>query len=431
MWNLLEWLATILDALLGVSLVMGHNEEHWSENKWSYLCFLLICVENILSNWYTAFSPYDTYFSILVLIFLGYRCKGENVLYRILPGILFYLYLTMVNTSVLLLCSWYYQEPLMDIIVLQNQHRLLGMVLAKGFLILITFFLWRNRVKRVYLHLKETVIILSIPTLGVAMMTRFMELAQFHTDRISMGAYLGIVLGIFLMNLLSYFLVYQMTVISEAHEKVALALTVEKKETKFYQDLKNLYEEQKILRHDIQSMLGNMSSMMKEQKYAQVCQWIEEINNSSCMQQSFIHVKQEVVNYIVNMKLSEAYKARIDVQVLWNEAEDIAMESVDLMRILGNVLDNALEAAKKSEKRRILLERMKEGGYDRIQVRNSIKESVLENNQKLHTTKTERKNHGYGMKSIYDIVKRYDGMIDIYEENLEFCIVILIPHLEK
>ncbi len=56
-----------------------------------------------------------------------------------------------------------------------------------------------------------------------------------------------------------------------------------------------------------------------------------------------------------------------------------------------------------------------------IFVKNKIKESILAANHELKTTKKDDKNHGIGMKNIYDIVTRHNGYVDIYEEADYIC----------
>ncbi len=61
-----------------------------------------------------------------------------------------------------------------------------------------------------------------------------------------------------------------------------------------------------------------------------------------------------------------------------------------------------------------------------ILVSNSIETSVLTDNENLETSKKDKELHGIGIKTIKEIVKKYDGMIQFYEEEKEFCCHILL-----
>ena len=65
-------------------------------------------------------------------------------------------------------------------------------------------------------------------------------------------------------------------------------------------------------------------------------------------------------------------------------------------------------------------------GYFRIAVKNTIQESVLETNQKLESRKKDKAHHGFGLKSVREIVEKYQGSMEAYEEKNVFIISILL-----
>ena len=73
----------------------------------------------------------------------------------------------------------------------------------------------------------------------------------------------------------------------------------------------------------------------------------------------------------------------------------------------------------------------KTGEYISFTFRNSIDQSVMQNNHALKTTKANSELHGVGLKSVRSIVKKYDGMLQFYEENNEFCCNILLAHTKN
>ena len=112
------------------------------------------------------------------------------------------------------------------------------------------------------------------------------------------------------------------------------------------------------------------------------------------------------------------------VRVMENSLNDI--NAVDIGVLFGNLLDNAIEAAEKTKNRRITVDVQINGTYLSIIVSNSIECSILETNSTLETSKNNKISHGIGIKSIKSIVKKYEGMIQFYEESNEFCCHILL-----
>ena len=96
--------------------------------------------------------------------------------------------------------------------------------------------------------------------------------------------------------------------------------------------------------------------------------------------------------------------------------------------MLSNLLDNAIEACEKNPSNaQILLTISEEAGYYRIVVRNTIAVSVLKKNQELKTEKANKKLHGWGLRSVTDLVSKRNGLIDFYEKEGMFYVDILLP----
>ena len=95
--------------------------------------------------------------------------------------------------------------------------------------------------------------------------------------------------------------------------------------------------------------------------------------------------------------------------------------------LFGNLFDNAIEAAKNSDKKIIKLDVCLQGPYLSVFIKNSIDASVLESNMDLNTTKNDKSFHGFGIKNIKRIVDKYNGLIRFDEESGYFICDILIP----
>ena len=85
------------------------------------------------------------------------------------------------------------------------------------------------------------------------------------------------------------------------------------------------------------------------------------------------------------------------------------IDDFDLVTILGNLLDNAIEAAEKSAQKSISIETDCRNNYSIIIVSNSCDSAPKLRGDKLLTTKTDSSVHGIGMKNVAKAVKKYDG----------------------
>lgn len=100
----------------------------------------------------------------------------------------------------------------------------------------------------------------------------------------------------------------------------------------------------------------------------------------------------------------------------------------DLTAIFNNLLDNAVEAAKTSTRKYIVLNINNFGNITHIDLLNSCDEAPVAKNHRLITNKRDRITHGYGYKSVSRTVKKYNGDIEWQydKEKKEFSVSIII-----
>lgn len=104
------------------------------------------------------------------------------------------------------------------------------------------------------------------------------------------------------------------------------------------------------------------------------------------------------------------------------------LEDIDLVAILGNLVDNAITAAEKSERKTISLATAKRNSYSIIIISNSCDTPPKENSGMLATTKSDREFHGFGLKSVKKTLKKYEGDFewDYDEINRIFTITVMV-----
>ena len=108
------------------------------------------------------------------------------------------------------------------------------------------------------------------------------------------------------------------------------------------------------------------------------------------------------------------------------------MDVRDICNIFGNALDNAIEYVKKVsdvEKRLIHVVVSKKQGFLLICFENYFEGNLLYEEGLPKTTKKDKRFHGYGLKSIKMIAKKYDGQVSIDTDNNWFELAIILPLL--
>lgn len=184
-------------------------------------------------------------------------------------------------------------------------------------------------------------------------------------------------------------------------------------------------------KHDLVNHMGVLRELITQRKTEDARDYIEKIWN---IQEDFdlkIHTGDSFLDVIINYYYYLAEKERIDFVVRGKLTEKMPLEMVDLTSLMGNVLQNALEAAKKTAVPKIRVELADHKKDIFLVVSNSMAEEVNTKSGIFTTWKKDKENHGFGMKNIAAAVEKYHGeyYIDSTAENGEtmFKISISIP----
>ena len=106
------------------------------------------------------------------------------------------------------------------------------------------------------------------------------------------------------------------------------------------------------------------------------------------------------------------------------------MDAMDVCSIFGNALDNAIEYEERipeESKRLIKVNVHTQQSFVAIRIENYCEEDVLGDGENPKTSKKDKKNHGYGIRSIRRTVGKYDGHVKLAQEGCWFVLTILIP----
>jgi len=192
-------------------------------------------------------------------------------------------------------------------------------------------------------------------------------------------------------------------------------------------EIERLHENTRRLKHDMKNHIMVIASYLNNNETEKAKEYLSLVLDSLNKVYSYIQTGNSVLNYIINSKLEYAHSKGVEFKAEIENLPFSKMGSVDFSALLGNALDNAVEASVKEKCGFVYVGIVKKRGYDTILIKNRIIKSVLGKNPSLVSDKENKESHGYGIKQIKSITEKYDGILDIYEENNMFCVNIMIP----
>lgn len=215
---------------------------------------------------------------------------------------------------------------------------------------------------------------------------------------------LSIVSAVLLMTTVILFINYQHNLEKEA-KLIMLEKEFEKEETekKYYEILERQNQELMIYAHDTKKHLAAIRELSEN---PQIDDYLSKMDYELKEHSKACHSGNHTLDVIINRYQTECNINKIAFYYDLKTTNLSVVEDYDLVTIIGNVLDNALDAAKESKQRKISLITNRRNDFDVIIITNSC-DSAPEKD--LSTTKKNKKLHGYGMKSVAKALKKYDG----------------------
>lgn len=185
--------------------------------------------------------------------------------------------------------------------------------------------------------------------------------------------------------------------------------------------------------HDLKNRLLPSILYLQQGKGEQSLENLERlIETLNDMQKAPYITGHAIVDLILTFKGAKAQSQGIKIDVDSRLGDPINIPDTDISVILGNTLDNAIEAAAKIEdKSQKLIKVIIRSGHGlfTITIVNAVNQDVIIQDGKIKTTKTEARNHGIGLDSVRALVRKNNGYLNLQSENLTFTLSISLENL--
>ena len=198
-----------------------------------------------------------------------------------------------------------------------------------------------------------------------------------------------------------------------------------------YQQFKVNNDQMQQVYHDIKHLINYIRSVSISQKYE------NELRNMEHTVSDF-EIQYDTGNPVLDVVLSGkklmCRSARITMECFVDAREMGFLDTAHICTIFGNALDNAIEyesRIEETEKRLIKVSVFSENHFLMIHISNYCEETILKSFEDPETTKENPEMHGYGIKGIRLAVEKYEGHMNIKQENNWFIVSVLIPIPEQ
>lgn len=402
------------------------KSENYKVLKWTTL-FIPLFATDILGSFYIDNEVFLISTCLVCEFLFAIVFLKGNLFEKLMISIVNYAVLYFINLPVITLISTISDMSASQLLASQNTERIICLFITKLLHFLAAeFILWIRKKEEYHFKLNEWIIVIS--AFAVTLLIGFSMYMITTGNTVTDYWYISIALLLSVLDLIIFVFMRKMNVLNRKEkERELLNMQLQHQHDKL-SNLEHQYQEISILRHDFRNAIDCISGMISQGDNKGALSYAEKLKERKINTiKSQINSSSTVINAVINSKFSEAKENNIEASVRMVIQIPEYLE-FDLSILLSNLLDNAIEACQKNKiASQILLTISEEAGYYRIAVRNTIENSVLKGNKSLKSVKQDKKSHGWGLRSVEDIVQKYDGLIDFYEKENMFFVDILLP----
>lgn len=231
-----------------------------------------------------------------------------------------------------------------------------------------------------------------------------------------------------------YFFTYICSSFQQSKNLYLLQTSYEAIEERLSVQAQNTKKLQKI-RHDIKNHLANVKNLISKKDIDNAQQLLNEIIGQT--ENISIGISQtsgnSIIDAIVAYKATVCYNKEINIEYFLEKLPELFIDLIDISSVISNLLDNAIEAAEKTENPHIIIKVLMHQKYLVIFVKNSYHESpqLITDNGDLITTKSDKLLHGYGMQIVNEIALKYDGNCQLQLDGGYFITNVLLKNQGK
>ncbi|WP_295579813.1 sensor histidine kinase [uncultured Oscillibacter sp.] len=208
------------------------------------------------------------------------------------------------------------------------------------------------------------------------------------------------------------------------HERLERASQLADMREVYYQGLRREERQVRQLRHDLRNHLTAVRGLLARGETDRALEYLDGMAGSPALGGGRRLCENDAANAVLAAKAEDLAREGAVADFAVSLPRELAVADADLCALLGNALDNALEAVRQAADKRVVLRCRADKGLFMLRVENALAGPVAPD---LATTKTDRTAHGFGLPGMREIAGRYGGTLEAGPRNGRFEVVVCLP----
>jgi len=232
-------------------------------------------------------------------------------------------------------------------------------------------------------------------------------------------------------NILVFYLFEKQLMQDEETKKSTLIQQQLQYQTQYFKELSDKYKLSNKTVHDTKNQLFAISAAISENDIDMAKSKIDELCKNASGGENSIRTGNDALDALINTKYNNNKELNIKFKHNIVIHQKNKIDNIDLCIIVGNALDNAIEACSKIDKsieKEITLKIRQVKDLLAIEMTNPTSENIEKVNGKLVSGKKEKELHGFGMQSMEEIVNKYNGNLSYSQKDGFFSLKIYVQN---
>lgn len=426
---MVELTVSFLESLLWAAFQTGFHGSRWSSRLLAatHTCALAACLTvNIwLSDRSAAYSPYTVVVDFLLVLIYSMVFLNGNWYWKVFTVLLYNF--CMIGSSFLTIAGFvgFLGIPMRQILEPRSWGRVGVLVMTKMLLVGMCtgLLLLRKKWNREKMFSWLLLILPVLATVTVSLLTEL--LLQYGQNTEQARQILQIMVSMIILVSMSFYLLK--ADLTGKWQRVQNDLLEEqiKQQKQIYQDQYENVREISKIHHDLKHKLIVAEQLLHRGKVEEAALYLntfmKELNGFGEIAHG-----ETVWETLLILKKKQAEEQGVRCIIDRKDGGLKQFRDTDICIILGNLIDNAIEAEEKLDgEKEIRIYLREEKGIVIVKVKNRIEETQTELPEFGNTTKKEKHMHGFGLKRMDEMVKRYGGTMSWNSENGWFYIELV------
>lgn len=347
---------------------------------------------------------------LFLMLTLNYKSSLKK---RFLTTFLIYLTLMCVE-MIIILATGYFK---LDLLIRNDYESILGIIIIRivSYFIVLIIASFKNIRQGDIVPNTYWLCILIIP-IG----TLYLLITTFMVSGLASATIFVSIALVLIINFATFYLYDEISrILLEEKDKILM-----QQQNKYYENqlelMKSSLRAIKTIKHDLKNHMISVYTLVEEDKKEELLEYLSGVIKVFNNKEGLASTGNTAIDSIINFKLQELEKEKIAVNIDLNVPRDLNIPSFDIIIILGNLLDNALNAVKKLEKGRYIDIKIRyTKGRLIVKIDNSFDGTIIKEKGTIITSHRDKHNHGIGLESVKAVLEKYNGTIEFkYESNI-------------